>query len=95
MMNRESSRAAASAAMSWLANQLEFLGFSSQSPGLATGKLAHICERLAPASSVLKSCITGRSSTRGNRDGLDLAVCRRMFAPADFLSNRSTNPWGD
>jgi hypothetical protein len=94
MMNRESSRAAASAAMSWLANQLEFLGFSSQSPGLATGKLAHICERLAPASSVLKSCITGRSSTRGNRDGLDLAVLPTDVRPRRFSVQPFYQPLG-
>jgi hypothetical protein len=66
MMNGESGWAAASVAMRSPANQLELVSFGSQWPGLVAGKLAHICERLAYASPELKSCITGRSSARGN-----------------------------
>jgi hypothetical protein len=62
MMNGESGVVTASVAMRSPANQLELVEFGSQWPGLVAGKLAHICE--------LKSCITGRSSARGNRASL-------------------------
>jgi hypothetical protein len=66
MMNGDGDGANASVAMRQPANQLELASFGSQRPGLVAGKLAHICERLAEASTELKSCITGRSSAHGN-----------------------------
>ena len=81
-MSGESGVAAASVAMRSPANQFELVEFGSQWPGLVAGKLAHICERLATASPEPKSCITGRSSARGN---LVIGLpCRWMFAPAVF-----------
>jgi hypothetical protein len=77
MMNGESGVATTSVAMRSPPNQLELVEFGSRLPGLVAGKLAHICERLAIASSELKSCITGRSSARGNPGDW-----RWMFAPA-------------
>jgi hypothetical protein len=76
MMNGESGMMAASVAMRSPANQLEHVSFGSPWPGLVVGKLAHICERLAIASFELKSCITGRSSARGNHaDGSAWLAC--------------------
>jgi hypothetical protein len=80
MMNGESGAVVASVAMRSPANQFELVSFGLRWPGLVAGKLAHICERLATASSELKSRITGRSSARGN---LPIGLpCRWMFAPA-------------
>jgi hypothetical protein len=69
MMNGESGVMAATVAMRSPANQLELVSFGSPLPGLVAGKLAHICESVSgslSASSEPKSCITGRSSVRGN-----------------------------
>jgi hypothetical protein len=82
MMNGESGVVAASVAMRSPANQLELVPFGSQLPGLVAGKLAHICERLADASSELKFCITGRLSAGDNHaDRLGLPMDVRPRRP--------------
>jgi hypothetical protein len=78
MMNGESVVAAASAAMTSAANQLELVSSGSQWPGLVAGKLAHICERLASRR------VT--SSSSASRDVRPHVAIMAIGLPADGCS---------